>query len=268
MVRGVDLTRSLTDAEVAELRLALLEHQVLFFRDQEMSLDDLSALGRAFGPLYSHPRTPSPPGHPELVVLHADENTKAVAGATWHSDGCCEEEPPMGSILHLTTVPETGGDTLFASMYAAYDALSGAMQRMLSGLLAVNGSINARWYDEGKSRGEQPAGAHPIVRTHPETGRPALFVNSTFSKRIVGMTVEEGQALLGFLFRHLERAEFQVRFQWRPNSAAFWDNRCTQHRVLFDYHPQVRTGARVTVAGDRPFYRPTASAQDASPPAS
>jgi taurine dioxygenase len=252
-VSGVDLTRPLDEGQVSELRAALLQHLVIFFRDQEMSYDDLAALGRRFGRLYTTPRSPAPPGHPELVLLHADEKTERVPGETWHSDGSCEDRPPMGSILHLRTAPESGGDTHFASMYAAYETLPEAFRRSLAGLQVINGTINARWYDEGKTLGGQPIGAHPLVREHPETGRSSLFVDPSFSKRVVGMDCKQGRELLERLFEHIGNPDLQVRFRWRRHSVAFWDNRCTLHRATFDYWPQVRSGVRVSIAGELPL---------------
>ena len=258
-IHGVDLAQDLSDETIAVIRRALLDNLVIFFRDQKIDYEQHKAFGRRFGALHVHPRAPSPEGHPELLVIHADEKSKRVAGQGWHSDVSCDQEPPLGSILHLTQVPETGGDTLFANMYAAYEALSEPMRDFLRERTAVHESAHVyrgSYYDKTTgARDEQPSAEHPVVRTHPETGRQALFVNSGFTTRIVGLTRDESRALLDFLFRHIERPELQVRFQWRPSSIAFWDNRCTQHYAIFDYWPQLRHGVRVTVAGDRPFYR-------------
>jgi taurine dioxygenase len=256
----LDLRDKLPETTVAALRQAFLDNQVLFFRDQPITVDQHKALGRCFGSLHVHPRAPSPEGHPELLVIHADEKSKRVAGQGWHTDVSCDECPPMGSILHITEVPpDGGGDTIFASMYAAYDALSDKMQGFLSGLTAMHESAHVyrgKYYEtaDGK-RHEQPSNEHPVVRTHPETGRQALFVNSGFTTKIVGMKREESRALLDFLFRHIQRPELQVRFGWRPDSIAFWDNRCVQHLAVWDYWPAVRHGVRVTIEGDRPFHR-------------
>lgn len=251
-VRGIDLRRALPAAEIEEIRAALLEHQVLFFRDQELDLEAFSRFAKGFGRLTKHPRSPSPEGFPGLVRLHADESSKKVVGETWHSDGCCDEEPPMASILHLHTVPVGAGDTLFASMTAAYEALPDVQRQRLEGLEAVHGSLNARWYAEGRFRGRRPNGTHPLVRTHPETGRRSLFLNRTFTERVVEMEVGESRELLDELFDHVEQPAFQMRFAWQPHSVAFWDNRCTIHRAIFDYHPRVRSGVRAMIAGERP----------------
>ena len=259
-ILGIDLRESLSDETIAALRTAFLENQVLFFRDQNLTVEQHKDLGRRFGTLHIHPRAPSPEGHPELLVIHADEKSKRVAGGGWHTDVSCDECPPMGSILQLTEVPDSGGgDTIFSSMYAAYEDLSDTMKSFLTGMTAIHESAHVyrgKYYAKAKgARDEQPATEHPIVRTHPETGRPALYVNAGFTTKIVGLHRNESRAILDFLFHQVERAEFHCRFQWQPGSIAFWDNRCVQHFAVWDYFPQVRHGVRVTIEGDRPFYR-------------
>jgi alpha-ketoglutarate-dependent taurine dioxygenase len=259
LVSGVELARHLDDQGVVlEIRRALLEHLVLFFRDQRLTLDQHKAFGRLFGPLHIHPAAPAPPGHPEVLIIHADANSKLANGNDgFHSDVSCDAEPPMGSILHLHELPSHGGDTLWCNMYAAYEALSAPMQRMLSGLTAVHASehiYRGRYDDRGVDDTGKvfPHAEHPIVRTHPETGRKALFVNPVFTTRIAGLEREESEALLRFLYAHIARPDFHCRFRWEPYSLAFWDNRCTTHYALWDYFPQTRHGYRVTVAGTRP----------------
>jgi len=256
-VSGIKLS-DVDESQARALRQALLDHQVLFFRDQPMTLDEQKALGRHFGALHIHPAAPAPDGHPEILVVHADERSKTVAGYGWHSDVSCDAEPPMGSILRVTQVPpDGGGDTLFSSMYAAYDALSEEMQRFLSGLNAVHSSrhvYQGRYgVEDPKRDGSYPRSVHPIVRVHPETGRKALYVNSGFTTRIEGLQPAESQALLGFLFQHVTQPRFQCRFRWQSESVAFWDNRAVQHLAIWDYYPQVRHGFRVTIQGDVPF---------------
>jgi taurine dioxygenase len=257
-VEGIDITRPLAPSVLRDLERALADHLVLFFRDQPFTLESQKAFGRLFGDLHIHPNTPGPQGHPEILPVHADAESKRVAGERWHSDVSCDPEPPMGSILHLHTVPPVGGDTLFASMYAAYDALSPRLKTYLDGLVALHaGEV---WYrhtnaligvdDSGRVF---PSARHPVVRTHPVTGRKALFVNRGFTQRIEGVPLQESAAILDHLFSVAERPDFQVRFQWRPHSVAFWDNRATQHLAIWDYHPRVRSGHRVTIKGDRPF---------------
>ncbi len=257
-IHGLDLNRQLSNQEVGALQQALADHQVLFFRDQPLTLESQKAVGRLFGPLHIHPNTPGPEGHPEILPIHADAQSKRVAGEQWHSDVSCDEEPPLGSILHLHTVPPAGGDTLFASMYAAYEALSPRMKAYLDGLTALHSG--ERSYrrtnrllgidDRGRSF---PQANHPVVRTHPATGRKALFVNRGFTERLNEVPEEESQAILGYLYAHADKPEFQVRFRWEVNSVAFWDNRAVQHKALWDYYPEVRSGYRVTVKGDRPY---------------
>jgi len=254
-IENVDLTLPLSDAEVADIRAAWLEHQAIFFRDQDLTLEQHIAFGRQFGDLHIHPNVPSHPEHEEILVIHADENSKRVAGHGWHTDVSCDHVPPAGSILRLTQTPRHGGgDTLFASMYAAYDALSDHWQGFLSGLTARHESahVHGRYHDSN-SEHAFVAAEHPVVRTHPETGRKALYVNSAFTTSIVGMTQNESRATLEFLFRHMEHIDFQCRFRWTPHSIAMWDNRCTQHHAAWDYFPEVRHGYRVTLAGDKPF---------------
>jgi len=257
-IAGVDLARPLDDETFAEIHDALLRHVVIFFRDQEITLDQHKDFGRRFGSLHVHPAAPKPEGHPEILVVHADENSKHVAGHGWHSDVSCDEEPPMGSILRLTQVPEGGGgDTMFANMYAAYEALSERMKGYLDGMQAVHSSEHVYRGRYGLKQdlrdNAYPENVHPVVRTHPETGRKALYVNAGFTTRLLDVPKAESNGVLDFLFRHVNTPEFHCRFRWRANSIAFWDNRCAQHHALWDYYPQVRHGYRVTIEGDKPF---------------
>ena len=257
-IDGVDLSQPLGNQTFKEVHDALMEHQVIFFRDQEMTVEQHKAFAVLFGELHIHPVFgEGAAGHPELLIFHVDENTKHPAGTFgWHSDVSADAEPPMGSILYLTEVPSTGGDTLFASMYAAYDDLSHTMQRFLSGLTAVHASDHVYDDREEESRqnrdGANPAAEHPVVRTHPVTGRKALFVNERFTTHIKDLESSESKAILDMLFAHIRQPNYHCRFKWRRNSVAFWDNRCAQHFAMFDYHPEVRHGYRFTVKGDRP----------------
>lgn len=255
-IGGVDLSQPLGNHQFNEIHDALMAHQVIFFRDQDISREQHKDFGRRFGPLHIHPSAPGPEGHPEILPIHADANSKQVAGHRWHSDVSCDAEPPMGSILRLHTVPDVGGDTLFSSMYAAYDALSDRMKAYLDGLTAIHdggpnyhrrAAIDGRRDDRVFPRNE-----HPVIRTHPVTGRKAIYVNPVFTIAIRDLPEDEGDAILRFLYAHVNRPQFQVRFKWRPHSIAFWDNRCVQHIAMWDYYPQVRSGERVTVQGDRP----------------
>ncbi|WP_416897642.1 MAG: TauD/TfdA dioxygenase family protein [Minwuia sp.] len=260
-ISGIQLSQ-IDDDDFAAIRRAFLDHSVLFFRDQDMTLDQHKAFGKRFGALHVHPMARSGKGykgidgHPEVLIIHADEKTTRTAGDTWHSDVSCEPEPPMASILQLHTVPESGGDTLFASTYAAYDALSEPMKQLLAGLKAVHdGGPNYRDRSarQGIEGGEFPNAVHPVIRTHPETGRKAIFVNENFTSHIEGIPRDESDAILQFLYRHMAKPQFHCRFRWKPKSVAMWDNRCTLHHAMWDYFPKTRTGYRVTVEGDRPF---------------
>ena len=258
-VSGVDISKPLSNHTCQELHDALMAHQVLFFRDQEMTLEEHTAFGRRFGELHIHPSAETAPGHPEVITIHADENSKVVAGMKWHSDVSCDEEPPMGSVLHMQTVPDVGGDTLFASTYAAYDSLSEPIKALIGGMKAWHESARVhrdRFGAKGAMRDGvdvYPESLHPIVRTHPVTGRKGLFVNENFTTRIEGLSARESDGILGVLFDAIATPEFQCRFRWRPNSVAFWDNRSAQHRSVWDYYPALRHGYRVTIAGDRPY---------------
>ena len=190
-------------------------------------------------------------------MVHGDASVKFVAGEVWHSDVSCDKEPPMGSILRIEQVPTSGGDTLFASVYAAYEALSDRMQRLLGDLTAVHDGQQyyVGRYGAGDLRDETyPSAEHPAVRTHPVTGRQGLYVNQGFTTGFKELKRAESDALLAFVLTHCAAPDFQCRFRWRPNSIAFWDNRCTQHLAIWDYYPQTRHGYRVTIKGDRPFY--------------
>lgn len=259
-VEGVDLSQPLGNQMFQEIHDALVAHQVIFFRDQTMTLEQHKAFGRRFGELHIHPAAPAPEGHPDVVIIHADENSTSISGGQqWHTDVSADVEPPMGSILHLHQVPEPGGDTLFSSMYAAYEALSDEMQSFLSGLKAWHSSEKrhkARYGHRGKLRDgvdTYPKALHPIIRTHPVTGKKALYVNTVFTTHIEGLKKNESDAILKMLYDHIATPEFSCRFRWHENSVAFWDNRCTQHRALWDYYPNVRHGYRVAVCGDQPF---------------
>lgn len=258
-VSGVDLAQALDAAVLTELKDAWAKHLVLFFRDQRLTFAQHKALGRHFGELHVHPAAPKDAEHPEILVVHGDDKVKFVAGSLWHSDVSCDREPPLGSILRVVQVPSSGGDTLFANMYAAYEGLSDRLQRLLAGLTAIHDGeqyYRGRYGSANLRDDRHPAAEHPVVRTHPVTGRQALFVNQGFTTRIKELPIAESDALLAFLFRHCERPEFHCRFQWREHSVAFWDNRCTQHLAIWDYYPQTRHGYRVSIKGDVPFYRP------------
>ena len=255
-IGGIDLSRPLSGLCEAEVRRALAENLVIFFRDQALSPADQLAFGRLFGDLHLHPAAPHERGVPELMIIHTDRNSPRANGEGWHSDVSCDPEPPMGSILYIRECPPNGGDTLFANMYAAYEALSDRLKAYLDGLTAVHDGehvYRGLFAATGEpDRASYPRAEHPVVRRHPETGRRALYVNRGFTTRILGIPIDESDGILRYLYEHMENPLFQCRFRWRPNSVAFWDNRCTQHRAMWDYWPHTRTGHRVTVKGTRP----------------
>ncbi|EGG75731.1 Alpha-ketoglutarate-dependent taurine dioxygenase [Gluconacetobacter sp. SXCC-1] len=252
-ISGVDLSRSI-DADVFRiLHDALMEHLVIFFRDQDITHEDHLRFGRLFGDLAIHSGVAGLPDYPEIVAIHADGRSKFVAGENWHSDLSCNECPPMGSILYLPVVPEIGGDTLFSNMYSAYEALSPRMKDMLTGLTATHDGEHVYRPIVNDPTRRFPCNSHPVIRTHPVTGKKCLYVNSSYTTRIDQLPKGESDALLQFLYVHCMNPNFQVRFRWQPRSVAFWDNRCTQHQAVWDYFPQTRSGFRVTIAGDRPF---------------
>ena len=243
-IRGVDLREPLPDETFEEVRSAFLRHQVVFFKEQEeLAPDRQAAFARRFGGLHLHPAAPHLEGRPEIFVIHTHKDSKIANGNSWHTDVSCDEEPPLGTMLQLHKLPSQGGDTLFASMYAAWDALSGPMQAFLSTLTARHESehiYRGRYSDRNVDDTGKvyPETSHPVVRTHPETGRRALYVNRAFTTRIEGLGAAESKALLGFLFEHMEQERFQVRFKWEVNDMAFWDNRCLQHHAMWDYGPR------------------------------
>ena len=258
-VSGVDLSRRISEAEFKEVEAAFLAYQVLFFKDQKEIPPQVHIdFGKRFGPLHSHPAAPTMAGYPEIFEIHATRHSKVANGEFWHSDVSCGEEPPLGTMLQIHILPPCGGDTMFSNMYSAYDALSDAMKHFLDGLSAKHASehiYRGRYADRGQKDSEItfPSASHPVVRTHPITGRKALFVNRTFTTRINELSEQESNALLNLLFEHSESIQFQIRFRWSKNDMAFWDNRCCMHRAIWDYWPEERKGRRVTIKGDRPI---------------
>jgi len=251
-VGGIDLREPLDPATTKELNEGWLRHQVLFFRDQDLTREQHKAFARNFGELHVHPvlQQLKDEGHPEIIVLESDAKRPFLADR-WHSDVTFEHAPPKGSILRAVAVPDTGGDTMWASMYLAYEGLSDKLQRFVDGLEAYHDP--AHHGVTAKERGVAIESAtHPVVRRHPETGRKALFVNSGFTRHIVGMKRDESDALLHLLFARIADPDIQCRFRWRAGSLAMWDNRCTQHRVVADARGEYRRMERVTLIGDVP----------------
>lgn len=260
---GVDLSAVLDAATLQEVKRAYNEYLVIFFRDQNASDTDLANFARYFGDLAVLPAHRQAPGSfPELLVIDKKPEDNLVFGWEWHSDTSNLQSPPLGSVLAARQLPSVGGDTLFANQYLAYDTLSPGMKKMLDGLQAVhsNGRILATLEaDDVLPPGEGYGGnhatisaVHPVVRTHPDTGKKALYVNTLHTERFEDMTIPESNPLLRFLYEHSTRPEFTCRFRWRPGSIAFWDNRCCQHLALDDYPGQRRLMHRVQVRGTRP----------------
>ena len=260
-IHGLDLSCELSSENLARVRRLVNEHEVIFFRDQDISPAAQKALALCFGPLQTHPAYDTVEGFPEVTILEStpEKPTKIEA---WHSDMTFRQHPPMGTVLRSLIVPPKGGDTLWASMTAAYNGLSVPMQGFLEGLSAVHdfahGFKESLAEPGGRERlapaiAANPPVSHPVIRTHPETGRKVIFVNSLFTTHIEGLPAAESDAVLQFLFRHVTTPEYTCRFQWRPHSIAIWDNRSTQHKPINDYFPAHRRLQRITIDGDNPY---------------
>jgi taurine dioxygenase len=260
-ITGIDLRAPIDATLMGEIRAAWLQHLVIFFRDQALSTAEFLTFAKRFGEVIEYPFVKGLADHPEVIPVVKLEHERVNFGGLWHSDTTYLEVPPMASMLIAKEVPPAGGDTLFANMYAAYEALSPGMQALLQPLKGVNSSAKAdasrtredRLKTDARSTTrEEFVALHPVVRTHPETGRKALYVNVGHTVRFDAMTEEESAPILQYLFQHQVRPEFTCRFSWQPGSIALWDNRCTQHNPINDYHGYRRVMHRVTLAGDRP----------------
>lgn len=260
-LHGVNLAEDLTEAMVAQIRQALLDNLVIFFRDQDLPPARFAAFAKHFGTPIEYPFVKGIEGFPEIIAVAKLEHEKVNFGGIWHSDTTYLQQPPMGSMLVALEVPDYGGDTLFANQYMAYETLSPGMRRFLDGATGVSTSAKAdvsrtredRIKSDGTEAALQPLSAeHPAVRTHPETGKRALYVNVAHTARFADMTEEESAPILNYLFQHQSRPEFTCRFRWEKGSVAFWDNRCAQHNPINDYHGFRRVMHRITLAGDTP----------------
>ena len=258
-VAGVDLGRPLDAATVAQIRQALLEHLVIFFPAQELTPKSLLAFARCLGEPLAYPQLQGLPEEPLVTAVTKLEHERVAFGGVWHTDTSYLEQPPLGSLLYAVELPPYGGDTLFANQYLAYERLSEGLQRSLAGLTAVYTStkpaVAATREDRLRERGVKAkvlTSEHPVVRTHPETGRKALYVNRGHTSHFKGWSEAESEPLLEYLFQHQVRPEFTCRYRWQPGSLAVWDNRCTQHLPINDYDGFRRVMHRVTLAGDRP----------------
>lgn len=264
LVGGVDLSRELPDDEIALIHDALLDWKVLFFRDQDITTDQHLAFARRFGELEVHPFAPHKEGYPEVLAITHDADAPGFENS-WHSDVTWRLEPSLGSVLRMIEGPTLGGDTLFADMYAAYDGLPQRIKDRVDGRVARHDfpGFRGRMRKQGATPEQlaeldeqYPNPEHPVVRTHPETGRTGIYVNAAFTQEIVGMDPDESAELLGILYRQASYPEYQVRFSWEPGSIAFWDNRACQHYAVSDYWPNVRRVERVTIIGDTPYHDP------------
>ena len=256
VVHGVDLGAELAGPVVAELRQALLDYKVLFFRGQHLTADQHVGFARRFGELELHPFIPANPERPELVRFAKSADVGGYENV-WHSDVSWREVPSMGAVLRAVEVPPTGGDTLFSDMYAAYDGLDAATRERIEGMTAVHDfllTFGGQVPEEkmAETRALYPQVTHPVVRTHGETGRRLLYVNRIFVDHIVGLEAGQSDELLDLLCRQADVIEHQCRWQWEPDSVAFWDNRAVQHYACSDYWPSVRVMERASIIGERP----------------
>lgn len=263
-IGAVDLAGDLDRSEVvAEIRRAWLDHLVVFFRDQgELDNDTFLAFARAIGTPIEYPFVHGFDGYPEIIAVKKLTHETVNFGGIWHSDTTYLDQPPMATTLIAREIPPAGGDTMFANQYLAFETLSPAMQELLTPLRGVSSSaladVSKTREDRRKDSGDLDAertyeAVHPVVRTHPETGRKALYLNVAHTARFDGMTEEESRPLLEFLFRHQVKPEFTARFRWEVGSVALWDNRCAMHNPVNDYHGHQRVMHRITLAGDTPF---------------
>jgi taurine dioxygenase len=264
-ISGIDLSHDLDDAAIGEIRRALVDNQVVFFRDQHLTPERHLAFGRRFGTLQVHDFVEGMADNEEIIEVRKEEYEKRNFGGGWHTDVSYLERPALGSVLYARDVPDVGGDTMFASQYLAYDALSDGMKKMLGTMTAIHSARRPYGPDAARARAYGPSSMqfnfsedahaeveHPVIRTHAESGRKALYVNATFTIRFKDMTEDESVPLLRYLCEHAVRPEFTCRFRWKKNSIAFWDNRAVQHNAVNDYHGQRRIMHRVTIEGERP----------------
>jgi taurine dioxygenase len=260
-IDGVDLAADLSDAQVSVLRQALLDHCVIFFRDQKLDAEQHKRLARRFGDIFVHPNFDTGDHDPEIVTIVREPGDERIVGEDWHTDTTMMAAPPMGAILYGVDIPAVGGDTLFANQYLAYEMLSAGMKSFLTGLRCAHSDrmvVGPASPFAGKrstatindADWTETVSLHPVVRTHPETGHKALFVNHSYSVCFEGMSEDESKPLLNWLMDWGHRPEFTCRFRWTPGAVAFWDNRCVKHLALHDVHDHRRVMRRVQIAGD------------------
>ena len=260
-LHGVNLAKDLSNDVLKEIRRLLIEHEVIFFRDQDISHEQHKQIAHFFGPLQTHPAYGTVPDFPEITILEstAEKPTKIEK---WHTDMTFREHPPMGSILRSKICPPSGGDTLWSSMTSAYEALSQSMKDFLDNLNAEHdfshGFKESLAEPGGRERlkdaiKDNPPVTHPVIQTHPESGKKVIFVNTLFTTKIIELSEDESNSILNFLYDYIKTPEFTCRFSWEPNSIAFWDNRSTQHKPVNDYFPSHRMLERITIDGNKPY---------------
>ena len=253
-VSGIDMAAEPSPKQVAEIRQALTEYHVLVFREQSITIEQQKEFGRKFGTLRRMALEDIDGDDPEIVLIQANDASNFVAGEVWHTDGTASKEPAWAQMLHIRETPEIGcgGDTVFANMHLAYEMLSPAMKEMLDGMTAIHDAAVpwAGYY----APPDLPKIEHPVVVKHPDTGKKMLYVNPGFTTRILQLTDFESRAVLDMLFRYVDHeVALSCRVSWTPGTAVFWDNRCTQHRAIWDYYPHSRFGERVTLVGEKPY---------------
>jgi taurine dioxygenase len=262
-IHGVDISQELSDSTIADIRQALIDHCVIFFRDQNLDVARHKAFARRFGDIFIHPNYKGTQADPEIVEIRREPGDKKIVGEEWHADTTMAAEPPMGAILYAIEVPPYGGDTIFASQYAAYDALSDGMKKMIGSLRAYHSdrkvagpraAMNAHRSTKVREDADwqETISLHPVVVTHPESGRKMLYVNHSYTYCFEGMTEAESKPLLDFLLEHGHRPEFTCRFRWETGSVTFWDNRSCKHLAVHDAGPYRRHMRRIQIAGTRP----------------
>ena len=255
-VRGVDLAQPLTNEQARDVHQAWIDWKVLVFPDQHLNRDQHKAFARRWGKLHVHPMQPTYGGDEEILVVKTTRDSAYTSGDGWHTDVTCDPIPPLGSMLYVTETPTSGGgDTLFADMYLAYQMLSDPMKEFLDPLIAEHDGTGpyVGSYKSTPPEGGYPKSQHPVIVTHPESGKSLLYVNRGFTTRIVGLGRSESSAVLDMLYRLIDSTpRLYCRVDWEPNTLAFWDNRCTQHHAVWDYWPNSRYGERVSIIGDRP----------------
>ncbi|MEP2102834.1 MAG: TauD/TfdA family dioxygenase [Parasphingorhabdus sp.] len=253
----INLSERLSDGIIADIRQALLDHKVIFFRDQNLDREQLLNFAKRFGTLEIHPATPKEQPHPEILRIAHGEKSRGQENM-WHSDVTWRAEPSLGSVLSALEIPHVGGDTLFANMNLAYEKLPQDIREQITGLTAIHdiARVFAKRLNKKPEElhDQYPPQEHPVVRTHPETGLRSLYVNSAFTSHITGMDGGESKALLKKLYATAANPEIQCRFKWTKGAIAFWDNRASQHFAASDYFPARRVMERATIAGDRPYF--------------